>query len=153
LALDYIGIDAYFPLSDEKTPSVEQLREGWQTWKDKMILLSKTMKKPILFTEFGYRSMDYTAKEPWLIESNPAKVNFEGQENAYYAIFEEFWKENWFAGGFVWKWFINQESAGGVMDNRFTPQNKPAERLSNHIINFINELLNRHCHYFIYLII
>ena len=34
--LDYIGIDAYFPLSESQTPTVEELRLGWQPWKEKI---------------------------------------------------------------------------------------------------------------------
>ena len=88
--LDYIGIDAYFPLSDEKTPSVEQLKKGWQPWKEKIAALSKTKDRPVLFTEFGYRSMDFTAKKPWLVDRNDENVNLEAQVNAKKAIFAEF---------------------------------------------------------------
>ncbi|MGB5437729.1 MAG: glycoside hydrolase [Maribacter sp.] len=125
--LDYIGIDAYFPLSEERTPSVAQLKKGWEKHKEKMKALSIEKGKPILFTEYGYRSMDYTAKKPWLVDRNEEKVNLDGQVNAKKAIFEEFWKEDWFAGGYVWKWFIHHDKAGGGKDNRFTPQNKPAQ--------------------------
>lgn len=125
--LDFIGIDAYFPLSEEKTPTVEQLKTGWKKWKTDIAALSLKMGKPILFTEFGYCSMDYTAKKPWLEDRNNEGVNLEAQANATRAIFEEFWSEDWFAGGFVWKWFIQHEKAGGTSDNRFTPQNKPAQ--------------------------
>jgi len=128
-SLDYIGIDAYFPLSEERTPTVEQLKEGWQPWKNKIAVLSKEVNRPVLFTEFGYRSMDYTAKKPWLVDRNEENVNLEGQVNAKKAIFESFWDEDWFAGGFVWKWFIHHDKAGGPQDNRFTPQNKPAQEI------------------------
>lgn len=125
--MDFIGIDAYFPLSEERTPSVEQLKNGWKKHKDKMSALSFEKNKPIIFTEYGYRSMDYTAKKPWLVDRNDENVNLEGQANAKKAIFEEFWNEDWFAGGYVWKWFIHHDKAGGGKDNRFTPQNKPAQ--------------------------
>lgn len=125
--MDFIGIDAYFPLSQERTPSVEQLRLGWQKHKNKMNDLSEEKDRPIIFTEYGYRSMDYTAKKPWLVDRNTDNVNLVGQANAKKAIFEEFWSEDWFAGGYVWKWFIHHEKAGGGGDNRFTPQNKPAQ--------------------------
>lgn len=128
-SLDYIGIDAYFPLSEERTPTVEQLKEGWQPWKNRIAVLSKEVSRPVLFTEFGYRSMDYTAKKPWLVDRNEENVNLEGQVNAKKAIFESFWDEDWFAGGFVWKWFIHHDKAGGPQDNRFTPQNKPAQEI------------------------
>ncbi len=125
--IDFIGIDAYFPLSEERTPSVEQLKKGWKKHKDQMSALSSEKNKPIIFTEYGYRSMDYTAKKPWLVDRNDENVNLEGQVNAKKAIFEEFWNEDWFAGGYVWKWFIHHDKAGGDDDNRFTPQNKPAQ--------------------------
>jgi ppGpp synthetase/RelA/SpoT-type nucleotidyltranferase len=131
--VDYIGIDAYFPLSEEKTPTVEQLREGWQKWKEKIATLSKQKKKQVIFTEFGYRSMDYTAKKPWLVDRNDENVNLEAQVNAKKAIFKEFWTEDWFAGGYVWKWFINHEKSGGDKDNRFTPQNKPAQQVISEV--------------------
>ncbi|MFT5601364.1 MAG: hypothetical protein ACI9N1_001607, partial [Flavobacteriales bacterium] len=53
------------------------------------------------------------------------KVNLEGQKNATQALMELFWNQDWFAGGFLWKWFPETEKAGGVDDSRFTPQNKP----------------------------
>ena len=129
--LDFIGIDAYFPLSDEKTPTVGQLRHGWQRHKEKIKDLSLELDRPVLFTEYGYRSSNYTARRPWSEEDCPDcdSVNLLAQSNATKAILEEFWKEDWFAGGFVWKWFIDHERAGGSMDNRFTPQNKPAQEV------------------------
>lgn len=127
--IDYIGIDAYFPLSEEKTPSIEQLKTGWQKWKSAILDLSQKVEKPVIFTEFGYRSMDFTAKKPWLVDRNEEQVNLEGQARATQALFEEFWPEEWFAGGYVWKWFINHKKSGGFDDNRFTPQNKPAEEI------------------------
>lgn len=127
--LDYIGIDAYFPLSEEKTPSAAQLKEGWRRWKVPIEALSKAKKKPVLFTEFGYRSMDYTAKKPWLVDRTDENVNLEAQVRATEAILTEFWTEDWFAGGYIWKWFINHDKSGGIDNNRFTPQNKPAQEI------------------------
>ncbi len=127
--LDFIGVDAYFPLSEAKTPTISELREGWQKWKPSLAAISKEKKKPILFTEFGYRSMDFTAKKPWLVDRYEEKVNLKAQFNATQAVFEEFWVENWFAGGYVWKWFIKHDEVGGSENNRFTPQNKPAQKI------------------------
>ncbi len=124
--LDYIGIDAYFPLSGEQTPSVAALKSGWQQHKTQIASLAELKDKPILFTEYGYRSSDYAAKRPWE-EGEDEKVNLTAQANATRAILEEFWKEDWFAGGFIWKWFLLHKESGGDQDARFTPQNKPAQ--------------------------
>ena len=125
--LDFIGIDAYFPVSETITPTVEECRLGWQKHKSKIKVLSDKYQKPVIFTEYGYRSMDYTGKEPWNSDHTITSLNFEAQTNATQALFEEFWNEDWFAGGFVWKWFIDDENVGGLKDNQFTPQNKPVE--------------------------
>jgi menaquinone-dependent protoporphyrinogen IX oxidase len=127
--LDYIGIDAYFPLSEEKNPTVGQLKEAWQPWKDNIFKLSNTVKRPVLFTEFGYRSIDFTARKPWLADRHEQKVNLEAQVIAKKALFSEFWTEDWFAGGYVWKWFIDHTKSGGNTNNQFTPQNKPAQQV------------------------
>ena len=73
--------------------------------------------------------MDYSAKKPWLVDEHEAIVNLKAQVNAKKAIFSEFWNEDWFAGGYVWKWFIEHDKVGGHEDNRFTPQNKPAQKV------------------------
>lgn len=125
--LDYIGVNAYFPLCEQEDPTIETLTNGWQPWKTKMRDLSEELDKPILFTEFGYRSMDFTGKKPWLVDRNQTNVNLEAQARATQVLFDEFWTESWFAGGFVWKWFMQHDEVGGHQDNRFTPQNKPAE--------------------------
>lgn len=125
--LDYIGVDAYFPVSENKTPTVEQARLGWQPWKQEMLAVAKKADKKILFTEFGYRSVDYAGKEPWKSDRSMNQVNLEVQNNTYTALFDELWAEDWFAGGFIWKWFTAYDKVGGVDNAQFTPQNKPVE--------------------------
>lgn len=127
--LDYIGIDAYFPLSDKKTPTTKDFELGWKSHKQVIKNMQQKFKKPVIFTEYGYRSVDFNGKKPW--ESNRIKenINLQAQVNALQAIHNQFWKEEWFAGGFIWKWFHRHNEVGGARNNRFTPQNKPAEKL------------------------
>lgn len=127
--LDFIGIDAYFPVSDEQTPTFEKSIEGWQKHKSVIKSYSDKFQKPVLFTEYGYRSVDYSGKEPWRFDSSMTEVNLEAQVNTSKALYETFWNEDWFAGGFIWKWFIDYDKSGGKDDNQFTPQNKPVEQV------------------------
>lgn len=127
--LDFIGVDAYFPVSDKKTPSVQEFEMGWQTHKNEIKSIQKKFNKPVLFTEFGYRSVDFAGKKPWESHRVAENVNLQAQVNGLQAIHNQFWKEDWFAGGFIWKWFHKHDKVGGEKDNRFTPQNKPAEAL------------------------
>lgn len=127
--LDYIGIDAYFPVAESKSPSIEEFRVGWQRHKESIKTVYNRIGKPILFTEYGYRSIQYTGKEPWDSGRSNGNVDLTAQNNALTALYHEFWKESWFAGGFLWKWFHNHHEVGGNNNNRFTIQNKPSERL------------------------
>lgn len=126
-ALDYIGVDAYFPVSESKTPTVEEARAGWQKWKAELSQVSAKADRPVLFTEYGYRSVDFAGKEPWKSDRSMDQVNLDAQANSLQALYDEVWTEPWFAGGFIWKWFTRDERAGGPENSRFTPQNKPAE--------------------------
>ncbi len=127
--LDYIGVDAYFPLSESKSPTIEELEIGWKLHKEQIQQIQSTYKKPVLFTEFGYRSVNFMGKEPWDSKRVQGQVNLEAQSNGLQAIYNQFWKEDWFAGGFVWKWFVKHDRVEGENNNHFTPQNKPAQEL------------------------
>lgn len=126
--LDYIGVDAYFPLDNKSTPQLQSLITAWNDHYLRLKKLSSQQDKQVLFTEYGYRSVDHCTREPWSSERG-GKVNHEAQHNAYQALFARFWDEDWFAGGLLWKWYPKHQEAGGLSDNRFTPQNKPAQRI------------------------
>ena len=123
--LDYIGIDAYFPLSTNEKPSINTLREGWNKYRDELEKISLKHKRPILFTEYGYRNVDYNTAEPW--KENEGKQNNEAQSNAFEAFYQTFAGKKWFAGGFVWKWYADSFHRPREID--FTPQNKPAAKV------------------------
>lgn len=127
--LDFIGVDAYFPVSGSKTPALDECLKRWERYK--LLIHENALRydKQVLFTEYGYRSVDYAGKEPWKSDRSMNVVNLEAQVNTTQALFETFWNEDWFAGGFVWKWFHDHKNAGGEDDSRFTPQNKPVEAI------------------------
>ncbi len=124
--LDYIGVDAYFPVCDLQTPKPETLKAGWRPVKAKMQDLSEQHNRPIIFTEYGYRSADFTAAGHWELDQQELTLNLEGQAIGYQALYEEFWTEDWFGGGFLWKWHPDPSNSGGSANTRYTPQNKPA---------------------------
>ncbi len=126
--LDYIGIDAYFPLSEQKNPALDHLTSKWDSIKTSIHSFSEEWNKPILFTEFGYQSIDYAADGHWKHDQDTLSVSMNNQVVAYQALFDTFWNESWFHGGFFWKWHSDHARAGGVKDKQFTPQNKPAQK-------------------------
>ena len=82
-----------------------------------------------MFTEFGYRSVDYTGKEPWQSDQTMNLLNMKLRLMPHKLYLMNFWNEDWFAGGFIWKWFHAHDKVGGIEDNQFTPQNKPVEEV------------------------
>ncbi len=105
------------------------MKQGGDHIKLKFKKFKHKFNKPILFTEYGYRSIDFTGKEPWDSKRITGSINLLAQKNGLQAIHNQFWKEDWFLGGFIWKWFHKHTEVGGENNNRFTPQNKPAEVL------------------------
>lgn len=132
--LDYIGVDAYFPLSDADTPEVEELLRAWRPVRESLRRGSERWGKPVLFAEYGYRSIAGTAGRQWELppertrgEATEPEPNMQAQVNAYEALFQAVWDEPWFAGGFLWKWFPDDARWEGRPNDDYTPQHKPVE--------------------------
>jgi hypothetical protein len=125
--LDYIGVQAYFPISDSEKPEPEELREGWSSHIRDLEAVSTRAGLPILFTEIGYRSVHYAASEPWRWPSRFERVDpdFPLQAELFSAFFESVWEQPWFGGAILWKLYPG--SARRSHDLDFTPQGKPAE--------------------------
>lgn len=128
--LDYIGVNAYFPLVKEKTPSISALKKSWKKPMSKIQKLYCQYEKPILFTEFGYLSVDGCAYNTWELEAQLKTLprNDEAQMNALEALFDTFWQQEWWAGGFLWKWYPDEKSHEGNYNKDYTPQGKLAEK-------------------------
>lgn len=123
--LDYVGINAYFPLSKELTPSYDDLLEGWKRWLPEIEEFQERVGKPIIFPEIGSNSADGAAIRPW--EHHPrTEVNLDLQRDYYEALLETFWGKDWFYGLYWWYWGTNV-NMGGPYSRNFVPQNKPAE--------------------------
>lgn len=130
--LDFIGIDAYFPICNSTTPRVEELRTNWRETVETLEDFSQKYDRAILFTEYGYRSMDSCAGGHWDMDHQDTEPNMAAQKNAFEALYEVFWAKDWIAGGFLWKWYANHPMAGGPHDSHYTPQNKPVQELIRH---------------------
>lgn len=109
--LDYIGIDAYFPLSDLDDPSMEDILAGWQSytyqqvqrhWIEEIQVFSQAEDKQVLFTEIGYGSQDGAAVQPWSQENS--QPNHELQARLYEAALRTFWNQPNFKGFYWWLW-------------------------------------------------
>ena len=129
--LDYIGVDAYFPLSQTKNAEIKELNQIWENVIVTLQNFSEKQKKKIIFTEYGYKSTHFSAWNQWEIENikRDENVNLKAQINAYSSLFKHVWEQPWFGGGFLWKWYAEDESSGGLKNSDYTPQHKPVEKL------------------------
>jgi hypothetical protein len=143
--MDYIGVDAYYPLATTANSSVDDLRKAWRDSPkngdiiESLSNLSATYSdKPILFTEIGYTTTDACAV------GNHAGGNrsMQAQANAYEAFFAEVYGNEWFHGVFFWDWEVTSPQTGGRCDGgafSFTPSGKLAEKvMSAHFLNSNN---------------
>ena len=130
-AMDYIGIQAYFPLTEERSPELESIKKGWEQHMPKLEQAAQQYKRPILFTEIGYRSDDEATIKPWEWGSRfgtlSKKKSDITQQRAFEALFEQLWNKPWFAGCYVWQWHTSSTAERMKTNIDFTPRFKPAE--------------------------
>jgi len=123
--LDYIGIDAYFKLTDKTDPTLDELLTSWKPYLVEIEAFYQTWKIPIIYTEIGYRSIDGANIKPWDWET-PGPIDLKEQVLCYKAVIKTFKGKSWFEGIYWWNWKPDP-SIGGPDDTRYTPHMKPAE--------------------------
>ncbi|PVE26327.1 hypothetical protein DC522_00780 [Microvirga sp. KLBC 81] len=160
--VDYIGVDAYYPLAPKHAPddtspynpTVDEMVAAWtqphfNPWVRDTLLggksvveyykaLSEQYGKKVIFTEVGYRSLDGTTTDPGVFGgSQDAPPDFQEQVDAYTALFKvmENYGGQWLAGSFIWSYysFENPMEERGVSWTDYTTQHKPAnETITTH---------------------
>ncbi|KJJ85208.1 hypothetical protein OMAG_000920 [Candidatus Omnitrophus magneticus] len=126
-AVDFVGINAYFPLTESLFPTEDELRAGWSKWVTELEEFQAQIKKPIIFPECGCNSADGAATRPWEHLAR-REVNLELQQRFYKVLMEIFFEKQWFYGLYWWYWGTNPKM-GGEFNRSFTPQNKPAANM------------------------
>lgn len=125
-SVDYVGIDAYFPLSVLKyDPSFAELKNAWNNYADEIETWLSAVNKLVILTEIGYRSGDGTNMAPSNYWSDMT-VDLQEQQNCYEAAFQALWNRSWFHGFYWWTWVFDP-TVGGLTDSSHTPQNKPTQ--------------------------
>lgn len=112
-ALDYIGLNEYYPLpddfsTDELARRVEHVQHQYR--------------KPVIFTEVGFASLKGTHHAPW--DESLSQLSDDEQTRCYETIFKAFYTKPWFQGMYWWK--VGTNGFGGQDDRSHTPWHKPA---------------------------
>ncbi len=127
--LDYIVIDAYFPLTNKNSRSLEELTQGWKQYEPEIKALSEKYDKQVIFKEVGFKSFEGTAIKPWEWRQD-GKTSQQEQALAFEATRLAFEDKPYLAGIFVWKYFTNMGSdERGNVEKGFTPYYKEAEKV------------------------
>lgn len=125
-ALDYIGLDNYYPVRASNTEGIEAMKAGFLRQKEKLQAMALRYHKPLLFTEIGYMANDSAGMGP--AEANDDHYNEQMQAECYRMAMETYWNEPWFAGMYWWKWFSDGSDRGKEAD-RHSPHGRAAEMI------------------------
>jgi hypothetical protein len=118
-ALDYIGLNNYYPMPDDlRTDDMVRRVEAVQ----------KRYQRPVLFTEAGFSSYKDPHRAPW--DETPRDLAPDEQARCYEAILTAFYHKPWFQGVYWWK--VGTNGYGGVNDGSHTPWGKPAMEVVAH---------------------
>ena len=124
--LDFIGVNAYFPLAD-RLISHAQLADAWNVWLEEIEKwrADRKLDRPVIFTELGYRSTATAATQPRAADPvKPHEVDPDLQANLYTAFFGLPYRQEALQGVFWWRWDPDNTDAKGAA---FPPNGKPAE--------------------------
>jgi hypothetical protein len=121
-ALDFIGVSAYFPLSDRDDPPLAELARGWDRALGPLAATARRYARPVLLSEVGYPAVAGAAREPWRERRGPADVWL--QARLYEAAFRAVARRPWIEGCFPWLWEGVAEPP--FRDASYSIQGKPA---------------------------
>ncbi len=127
--LDYIGVDAYYPLTNsagDSIPAFETAVANTVSNVQEIRAISSLHYRQVVITETGIQSVHGALAAPWdysLGASNQAVQDNQAQQFYYRVMIEAIGKEPWCNGMFWWNW----ESIPSINEStNYTPQNKPA---------------------------
>jgi len=124
-ALDAVGVQAYFPLSERADPPADELARAWQPIVDELREFHRRTGKPVVFTELGYRAALDAAREPWAYDEaaeggGAERARAEAvQERCLASALAAIEPERaWLRGCFLWKWFAGPVQRANFLLNR-----------------------------------
>ncbi len=124
-AFNYIGLSEYYPISNKDNPTDKELFKGAESVMNNVENICKKYDRQAIFTEVGFRSTG----RPWKTAMESAgrdSINLISQARCYNALLKASYGRKWLAGMYWWKW-PSYLTYGGVRNNNYIPNNKPAQ--------------------------
>ena len=108
-ALDFVGVDAYYPLAATEQATDAELDLGAKEVVGRLARLAQRARRPLLLTEVGFPARRAAWREP---NAEAGDLDEQDQLRAYRALFAALGRRPWLAGVFVWKSFSDESGAG-----------------------------------------
>lgn len=124
--LDLIGMNSYYKLGENKDVPEPEIENRWREIQKNILNFQKNggKKKPVIFLEAGWCSLENAASEPWDYTQQDLLADNDLQKRLYEAFFNV-WYGNPHLGGFMmWEW-----PPGAGEEKGYTPKGKPAEQV------------------------
>jgi hypothetical protein len=130
-ALDYVGINAFYPLAAQDGATYQQYAEGAARAVASASALGTLVDKPVLFVEIGYTTRPNAAVEPWLWPDDMQGVVVDEweQARALSALMGAAASRPELAGLFVWRYYANLDDVSQEAAWGFSPHGKLAEHV------------------------
>ncbi len=123
-AVDYIGLTAYYRLTEKYDATEAELTAAWAGIKRDLLKWQATIDRPMLFTELGYPSLDGAARAPWDYTQGTA-MDHEEQRRCFEAFTKTWRGETALGGVFFWNWWGPDDG----QNTWYTIKGKPAEKV------------------------
>ncbi|HYM96318.1 MAG TPA: hypothetical protein VET26_03370, partial [Candidatus Sulfotelmatobacter sp.] len=121
--LDFISIDAYFPLNAAPTAATADLVNAWGPWIARLDRIRRSFGRPLVLTELGVTSQVASFQQPWLWD-NGKPVDLVSQETYYQASCQATTPN---VSGLYWWMYTIDPPAAPMLDKGFAVAGKPAE--------------------------
>jgi hypothetical protein len=133
--LDYVGINAFYPLANHNQASYAEYAQGAEEALDRARTLAALVGKPALFVEIGYTTRPNAAVEPWLWPDimHDVQVDEWEQARALAALMGAAATKPWLAGVFVWRYYAHLDDVSQEAGWGFSPHGKLAERVLRNV--------------------
>lgn len=116
-ALDYVGVQAYFPLSvsGDRLPSEAEIQKAWTPHLAMLERVSRRSGRPVVLTEVGYPEAKHAAERPWEPEGYFAGNHKELRRRLMRVALSHLEAQPFVAGMFWWKWIPGRTSGDFAM--------------------------------------
>lgn len=125
-----IGIKNFYPLGHNLKPAAAVYRLNAMEIAAWLESWTQTLDMPLVFVEIGYTTREYAAIEPWEWPDHMVDVKVDEAEQArgLQALFDAFLPQPWFSGFFLWRYYNYLHDVSQEAIWGFSPRGKLAEQ-------------------------